>query len=211
MRCADHYLLIVLVLLVGAGSLAFHLLATHAAELADTIPIGIFMLVYLGFALNRLLGVPVGWTVLLLIGFAGLGAASTQLRCFSGGIGFPDAGVKNAGICLNGSVGYLPALVAMLVIGALLRERASRAGGLILWAALVFAISIGFRSLDLELCGTLAVEGHRIGTHFVWHILNGAVLLLLLLASFEAPDAAASARPEGAGTDTEADATPSLL
>ena len=61
--------------LIGLGSLAFHLYATGATELADVLPICLFMLVYLGFAMNRFLGVPVGWTVLLVIGFTSLMAA----------------------------------------------------------------------------------------------------------------------------------------
>ena len=59
-RSADHYLLVFLVLAIGLGSLAFHLFATEGTALLDVIPIGLFMLVYLGFALNRFLGVPVG-------------------------------------------------------------------------------------------------------------------------------------------------------
>ncbi len=57
-----HFLLIALVFVIGLGSLAFHLLADRASLLADVIPIEIdlFMLVYLGFALNRFLGVPPG-------------------------------------------------------------------------------------------------------------------------------------------------------
>ena len=53
MRSADHYLFIALVFLIGLGSLAFHLLADGASLLADVVPIDVFMLVYLGFALNR--------------------------------------------------------------------------------------------------------------------------------------------------------------
>ena len=86
-RNADHYLLMTLVFLIGAGSLAFHLYGTRGTELADVIPIGLFMLVYLGVALNRFLNVPPGWTVLLVIAFAGLMAASAQVHCWDGGIG----------------------------------------------------------------------------------------------------------------------------
>jgi len=46
------------------------------------------MLVYLGFALNRFLGVPPGWAVLTLIGFAAIVFLTMQLKCWSGGIGF---------------------------------------------------------------------------------------------------------------------------
>jgi Ceramidase len=184
-RSADHYLLIVLVFLIGLGSLAFHLLATQGTELADVIPIDVFMLVYLGFALNRLLGVPPGWTVLTLIGFAAIVGLTMQVKCWGGGIGFPDASVIGARECLNGSLVYVPALGAMAVIGGLLWERGHPAGPLVLWAALIFALSVTFRSLDLALCDAYAIEGHKVGTHFVWHLLNGLVLFLLLRASLE--------------------------
>ncbi|MFD0986941.1 ceramidase domain-containing protein [Methyloligella solikamskensis] len=204
-RSADHYLLIALVFIIGLGSLAFHLFATKATGLADTIPIGLFMLIYLAFALNRLLQVPPGWTTLLVIAFAGVGAAAMQLRCFDGGIGFPGEG-SDAGPCLNGSVGYLPALCAMLIVGGLVWARGMAAGKLILWAALVFTVSVTFRSLDMALCGSLVYDGHEIGTHFVWHLLNAVTLFLLLLASFRAgessaaPRAPISARDEDGGS-----------
>ncbi len=107
---ADQFLFVALVFLIGLGSLAFHLFATGAAELADVTPIDVFMLVYLGFALNRFLGVPPGWTVLLLIGFTGLVALTMQLKCWSGAIGFAGPEVAGAGVCFNGSLVYLPAL-----------------------------------------------------------------------------------------------------
>ncbi|ODA66449.1 Ceramidase [Methyloligella halotolerans] len=188
-RSADHYLLIGLVFIIGLGSLAFHLFATKGTGLADTIPIGLFMLIYLAFALNRFLQVPPGWTTLLVIAFAAAGAGAMQLRCFAGGIGFPGEGV-DSGTCLNGSVGYLPALLAMLIVGGLVWARGLAAGRFILWAALVFAVSVTFRSLDMVLCDTLVFDGHRVGTHVVWHLLNAVTLFLLLLASFRAGEAA---------------------
>ncbi|MGB6968617.1 MAG: ceramidase domain-containing protein [Methyloceanibacter sp.] len=184
-RSADHLLFIALVFIIGLGSLAFHLFATQGSELTDVIPIDVFMLVYLGFALNRLLGVPPGWTVLTLIGFAAVVVLTMQVKCWGGGVGFPDASVTEAKECLNGSLVYLPALAAMAIIGGLLGERGQRAAPFILWAALVFAVSVTFRSLDMVLCDAYAIEGHKVGTHFVWHLLNGLALFLLLRASFE--------------------------
>lgn len=184
-RSADHFLFIALVFVIGLGSLAFHLFATQGSELADIIPIDVFMLVYLGFALNRLLGVPPGWTVLTLIGFAAIVVLTMQVKCWGGGVGFPDTSVTDAKECLNGSLVYLPALAAMAIVGGLLCERGQRAAPLILWAALVFAASVTFRSLDIVLCDAYAIEGHKVGTHFVWHLLNGLALFLLLRASFE--------------------------
>jgi Ceramidase len=185
MRSGDHFLLIALVFLIGLGSLAFHLLADRASLLADVVPIDVFLLVYLGFALNRFLGVPPGWTVLTLIGFGAIVFLTMQLKCWSGGIGFPGAEVTGASECLNGSLVYLPALLAMAVVGGLLAERRHPAAPFILWAALIFAISVTFRSLDLALCDAYEIQGRKIGTHFVWHLLNGLALFLLLRASLE--------------------------
>jgi hypothetical protein len=184
-RGADHVLLIALVFLIGLGSLAFHLLADRVAMLADVVPIDVFMLVYLGFALNRFLGVPPGWTVLTLIGFAAIVFLTMQLKCWGGGIGFPGSEVSGASECLNGSLVYLPALLAMAVVGGLLAERKHPAAPFILWAALIFAISVTFRSLDLALCDAYQIQGRKIGTHFAWHLLNGLALFLLLRASLE--------------------------
>ena len=186
MRSADQYLFIALVFVIGLGSLAFHLLADRASLLADVIPIDLFMLVYLGFALNRFLGVPPGWTVLTLIGFAAIVFLTMQLKCWSGGIGFPGSEVSGASECLNGSLVYLPALLAMAIVGGLLAERKHPAAPFILWAALIFAISVTFRSLDLALCDAYQIQGRKIGTHFAWHLLNGLALFLLLRASLEA-------------------------
>jgi hypothetical protein len=184
-RSADHSLLIVLVFLIGLGSLSFHLLADRASLLADVIPINVFMLVYLGFALNRFLGVPPGWTVLALIGFVGVVALTMQVKCWSGGIGFPGAEVTGASECLNGSLVYLPALLAMAVVGGLMAERKHPAAPYVLWAAVIFTISVTFRSLDLALCDVYQLQGRKIGTHFIWHLLNGLALFLLLRASLE--------------------------
>lgn len=189
-RSADHYLLVGLVLLIGLGSLAFHLFATTATELADVLPIALFMLVYLGFALNRFLGVPAGWTVLLVVCFMALMAADLQVKCWDGGIGVPGPEVQGARPCLNGSLFYLPALGALIVVGLLLEEKRHKAAPYILWAAAIFAASVAIRTLDMALCDRILFQGRAVGTHFAWHVLNGLALFLLLRASLDGrPDA----------------------
>ncbi len=185
-RSADHYLLIALVFLIGLGSLAFHLYATRQTALADVIPIGLFMLIYLGFALNRLLRVPPGWTVLLVIGFAGLIALTGEVKCGERLVALPGANLPGAKPCLNGSLFYMPALAALIVIGLLLKERGHRAAPYVLWAAAVFAVSVTLRTLDMALCEQAVFDGRKIGTHFLWHLLNALTLFLLLRASLEA-------------------------
>jgi len=209
-RSADHYLLIGLVFLIGLGSLAFHLFATSATELADVLPIGIFMLVYLGFALNRFLGVPVGWTTLLVIGFTALMAVTMQVKCWDGGVGLPGPEVQGVKPCLNSSLFYLPALGVLIVVGLMLEEKRHRAAPYLLWAAAILTISVTLRTLDMALCDRIVIEGRKIGSHFAWHVLNGLALFLLLRASLEgrrdamrAADALPPEEPEAAHTFVE--------
>jgi len=212
-RDADQFLLPTLVLFIGLGSLAFHVYATRAAELADVVPISVFMLVYLGFALNRFLGIPPAWTVLLVIGFTAVLAITGQVKCGEGVVAFfvPDAeGVKP---CLNGSVFYLPALAALVIVGLSLSERGHKAAPWLLWAAAIFAVSITL--LDFALCDKLVFEGRKIGTHAAWHVLNALMLFLLLRASLEggpnsAPPRAipASEEPSEPGPEPEEAETP---
>ena len=183
-RSPDHYLFVALVFAICFGSTAFHVYADRGTELADVIPIGVFMLVYLGFALNRFLNVPVGWTVLLVVAFAGLIAGSMQIHCWDGGIGLAG-GAPDAKVCLNGSIGYLPALGALIVISMLVAERRHKATPYLLVATVVFAVSILLRSLDIAYCSHVEIEGRDVGTHFIWHLLNALVLFLLMRASLE--------------------------
>jgi len=105
----------------------------------------------------------------------------------------PGSEVTSASDCLNGSLVYLPALAAMAVVGGLLAERKHPATPLILWAALIFAVSVTFRSLDLAMCDAYQIQERKIGTHFAWHLLNGLALFLLLRASLEV----GASRPAG--------------
>jgi Ceramidase len=208
-QTSDHFLLIGLVALIGIGSFAFHLFATQETELLDVIPIAIFTLVYLGFALNRFLGVPPGWTILLVIGFTALMGAATQVRCWDGGVGLAGPDVQGAKPCLNGSVFYLPALGALIVVGLLLEERRHRAAPYVLWAAAIFAVSLTLRSLDMALCDKLLLEGQKVGTHAAWHVLNALALFLLLRASLEARPSAETV--DATPTDKVEEPAPTIL
>ena len=53
-----RYALILNVVLIGIGSFLFHTYATPRASAADVVPIGVFMLAFLGYALHAFAGVP---------------------------------------------------------------------------------------------------------------------------------------------------------
>jgi len=164
-------MLIALVLIIGIGSFLFHTHATVWAAMADTIPIGIFMVAYLAYALVRYLGWGPVWTIAALVLFFISLWQSSVVRC-------------DGGPCLNGSVAYFPAFAVLVVIGGVLMARRHPAGGHLFAAGLIFAASLTFRSIDNVVCGETAIlTPEPLGTHFLWHCLNGTLLFLLLRAA----------------------------
>ncbi|GAA0778474.1 hypothetical protein E1180_19955 [Roseibium denhamense] len=151
--------LTVIVALIGIGSFLFHTFATRWAAIADVVPIMVFILVYLAFALRRFLELHWVVTIAIVIGFFVLA---------------PMLGEVWAPI-LGSSAAYLPALLAIFVVGSFFVQK-NRAYGLsILVTGVIFTVSIGFRMADEPVCHGLAI-----GTHFMWHILNAVVLYRLL-------------------------------
>jgi len=151
-----------LVLVIGTGSFLFHTFATRWASLADVLPIAIFIYSYFALALFRFLGLSRLW--------AGLGTLAFFAASFLAEPLFVPL--------VGSSAGYVPALLAMLGIGGILVFVGSPVGSLVLMAGGVFLVSLTFRTLDGPLCETLPI-----GTHFLWHILNGTTLGLLLVAA----------------------------
>jgi hypothetical protein len=171
---------------IGVGSFLFHTVPNVSTAAADTGPIGIFMLTYLVFALRRLAGAP--W--LLIAGaisiFIACMAMAFKMHCWEGHIGFwLDMPPGAQGKCLNGSLGYGPALVALWLIAGWLALKRHAAAPFIFAAAATFLASLTFRSLDQALCADWVILGHRMGTHFIWHMLNSLTLFLLLVAAIK--------------------------
>lgn len=174
-------LLVALTFVIGTGSFLFHTFATRWASLADMIPIAVFMLAYFGFLLRRFLGC--GWVVVvigLVAFYASIRFAGT-LQCRQAGL-LPITAAAGAR-CLNGTIGYVPAFLALLGSTAVLAVRRHPAWRLLSLAALVFLVSMTFRTLDLELCDLVRAGGRARGTHFLWHMLNALTLYLLLRAA----------------------------
>jgi hypothetical protein len=174
--------LIGLVGVIGVGSFAFHTLANRVSMIADVVPIGVFMFAYAGVALRQFLGWSWRATVLGVAAFAAMIGLAFAVPCPSA-----VAGLVAGARCLNGSVGYLPALVMVAVVGAVAAARGHLSGPPMLAAAVVFAGALTARSLDVELCGSSALLGHTRGTHAIWHLLNAVTLALLLRAVLAAP------------------------
>ncbi|HRX35419.1 MAG TPA: hypothetical protein P5337_03405 [Aestuariivirga sp.] len=152
-------LLVANVFVIGIGSFLFHTFANRWSELADVIPISLFILFYLSVALRAYLHL-IWWQSLLAVA-AFLIFSQVFTSWFASIIGYTAA--------------YLPALMAIFAVGAAAaRKQPAIARGL-LTAGLVFTASVMFRAADLPLCGGLPY-----GTHMVWHLLNAMTLFLLV-------------------------------
>lgn len=154
--------LVLLLALIGIGSGAFHTLATRWSALADTLPILLFILVYLFAATRDFLGRPAWQAGLVVAAFpvvaAGLAPLFARLPLY------------------GGSAGYMPVPLLIGLYAAILARRApALARGLAAGAGLLL-LSLTFRSLDPVLCA--ATGG--VGTHFLWHVLNAVMLAWMI-------------------------------
>ncbi|RST88277.1 hypothetical protein EJC49_00825 [Aquibium carbonis] len=151
------------VVAIGVGSTLFHSFANVLTVWMDVLPIAVFTLALTLFNLKRFVGL--GWvpSVLALVVFFALAGLATAA--------LPDW----VRVATNGTSGYLPALLALTVFGALLVLRGHPAGRYNLAAAAILLVSAMFRSIDAEIC-----EALPLGTHFLWHTLNGLLLGVLL-------------------------------
>jgi hypothetical protein len=146
--------LAVLALAIGIGSTLFHTVASSWALLADVLPILLFQLLFLAVYLRRRTSWSQAAVVVVVAGFLLATLASRQ---------WPTL--------LNGSLAYAPTLMVLLVLGW--HDRRPLGSGALWPAAGLFALSLGFRSLDLQVCSWMPL-----GTHPLWHVLNGVVLAL---------------------------------
>ncbi|KQQ80685.1 ceramidase domain-containing protein [Aureimonas sp. Leaf324] len=165
---------ILLVAVIGVGSLLFHTFANGWSLLADVIPIAVFIYGFFALALFRFVGLRPALSVAGTIGFAVAAQVVERL----------------AGPVLGSSASYLPALLALGGIGGVLLGRRHGADRWLLTAAAVFVLSLTFRTLDAPLC-----EAHPLGTHFLWHVLNALTLTLCLLAAIRYPAGSEGLRP----------------
>jgi hypothetical protein len=195
-RALFEWLLVALVLAIGTGSFLFHTYATVWSIPFDTVPISLFMLGYLGYALRRFVGLPWLAVALALVLFYTSIEAARDIACSNELLPMTRAAGKR---CFNGTLGYAPAFAALLLVGLALAWQRHRAAPYILIAAAAFLLSMTFRTIDYEAC-TWAMRGARgVGTHFLWHVLNGVVLYVLLLAAIRCRAAAAPPAIASAG------------
>lgn len=154
------------VVAIGVGSTLFHTFATEGTKWADILPIAGFTLAYTLFNLRRFAGMK--WPAALAIFFAFYLVVGTATAMV------PDW-LRQAS---NGTTGYLPPFLALIFFGGVVLVRGSPAGWYNIVAAVIFVGSVTFRVMDPLVCNALPI-----GTHFMWHILNGLMLGVLMAAT----------------------------
>jgi Ceramidase len=167
-------------IVIGIGSFLFHTYATAWAAAADVVPIGIFMLTFFAYALRQF--PKMNWiAVAIALGVFALSLKlASELSCSAELLPVTAAAGRP---CLNGSLAYVPAFAAMLLIGVALKTLGHPAANRVLTAGVVFAVSLTARTLDFEVCAATAMLGAVRGTHMLWHILNAVTLYLLTTAA----------------------------
>jgi hypothetical protein len=159
-RYPDVWLLAALSCAVGAGSFLWHTLATPWSEWSDVIPIGLFISVFLLSFLRRV--AQLHWPAVLL-----LFVAYQSVNCLV--LAWLPADL------FNGSVFYLPAWTALLLMLLYCRRSDHGAAAYVLAMWTIFSLSLLLRTVDVAICPVFPA-----GTHFAWHLLNAVVLWLAM-------------------------------
>jgi hypothetical protein len=152
------WLLIDLSIAVGIGSLMWHTFATPWALYFDVVPILLFQLCFLWIYCRHVAGLNRALVMSLLLAYILAGLWLRQYR-----------------VWLNGVLLYAPAIGLSLSIGVYHCVRVQREPYVLLVSALLFCIALICRTIDLIVCRWLPI-----GTHFLWHVLNGVVVYLAM-------------------------------
>ena len=170
---ADYLERVVVILAagIGVGSFLFHTFASRWSEYADIIPIWSFVVLLVLLCIYRMTGQSVWRT-------AKIAAVAIAVTLVVTRFTNKDL-VSNAepsDMLLNGSMQYAPALLALALFTGLAFMKKLPIRHHFMIAGVLFLASLSFRTIDLAVCNSTS----GIGTHFLWHILNGAMIAVLL-------------------------------
>lgn len=147
---------------IGVGSFLFHTFAQAWAGLADVLPIGLFILLYLYAACRDYVGLR-GWKAL---GATGFFLAMLVVGVHQMNVALPDLGANAA---------YIGTCALIFGFGwAMGRPHPATGRGLLIGSGLL-ALSITARMLDMAVCDVFGL-----GTHFLWHLLNATMLAWMI-------------------------------
>jgi hypothetical protein len=152
-----------LAMITGVGSFLFHTFANTLTMWLDIIPILFFKIVSVNFYMKFIFKKNIGFRSAFLLSFIllTLYLQSSQFKPY-----------------FNGSMMYFPSIITLLLFGLLSAKKGFGAVGNYTFLGVgIFVVSIMARSFDIDVC-----LDFPLGTHFIWHTLNGFLILSLLLA-----------------------------
>jgi hypothetical protein len=160
---AELYVLPALIFVIFFGSSAFHTTASRWGVALDSGSIAVFMLYFIVLWARLYWDLPWSRAWIAAPAFLAFTALVSLLPVRASGM-------------------YLAAVLGLLVLAALLlfsrRPDRKQHWRWYLAVALVFAVSLTARTLDDPLCDSMPI-----GTHYIWHTLNGVVLYLVTHAA----------------------------
>ena len=169
------WLLIALAFCIGIGSFLFHTFAQTWAGFADTVPIWSFVAAYVLTAIALIGGAPPSRIAIYVV--IAVAIFTVVWLANDSGADYSENVLPRPPSRFNGSEQYLPAVIAMLIFSAITMTKRHPIRYWFLSATVMFLISLAFRTFDMSVCANW-----RYGTHFMWHILNGTMIALLLQA-----------------------------
>lgn len=142
---------------IGVGSFLFHTYANFLTMWMDVLPIT-FLICLTFFYVSKFI-FKLSWTlsVTFVVAFFILGIA----------LNFINPPI------LNGSLVYTHALAGLILISYFSRKNQPQISYYFTIASGIFFVSLCFRSIDIANCLVLPL-----GTHFLWHCLNGVTIWL---------------------------------
>lgn len=156
----DIIVLVALLFCIALGSALWHLTAQPWALWGDRIPILVFMNLYLLSCLYRVVEVSLFKGIALFAGYHVINTGALLLLPAD---------------FLNRSIFYLPTWLYLAGLTLVIAQRVMTVRRHYVWAQLVFTVALVFRTIDNALCTIWPL-----GTHFIWHLLTGYTLYLLM-------------------------------
>ncbi len=160
LKIYDIKLLIALIFSIGLCSSIFHLHPTPLTELLDTLVIAIFIIFFFLSVMVRIVKCKIMETFVCFMAYAGF----THILVTQ----FPNA--------MNGSIAYLSTMTTLIFIALYLNLKRRATARAFLLAAIIGMISLFFRSIDNAVCDKIPI-----GTHFMWHMLNGLLIYIVMM------------------------------
>ncbi len=151
-----NVILLMLCLTIAIGSTLFHLHPAIWTRAFDEVPILLFQLWFLWLYFRAMMSLNRLPSTAMLVAYISVAMFAR---------GYPQI--------LNGSLVYAPALWLMAMLGVYHLRHATAERSILLVTTAIFTLSVSLRSMDMAVCSSFPI-----GTHFLWHVLNGLVLYL---------------------------------